>query len=151
VIDLLKYILEFFLHLFLGLVPQVIVLSQTQTLLSKYFFDLNSGQEPVVVFVHNFETLNDFIEQSLVVQTPSIINELLWNQNEKFSEVDSSTAVFIDYWCEYLELLFGRIMAQRSKDGFKLLNKSKITLLLMQPSPSLSKSAKAYLNSSICS
>jgi hypothetical protein len=45
----------------------------------------------------------------------------LRNENKKFTKIYSAAAIFIDYCCKYLKVLFGGIVAKWSKHDFELL------------------------------
>ena len=75
---------------------------------------------------------------------------VLRDEDQKLSEIDGAAPVFVDQSSEDLQLLLGRVVPEGPQDCLELLSKEAATLLLMQPSPSLSKRAKASRNSSIC-
>ena len=68
---------------------------------------------------------------------------VLGNEDEELAEVDGAAAVFVHKAGQNLELVLAGVVAERTQDCFELLRERWGTLLLMQPSPSLSKRAKA--------
>lgn len=73
------------------------------------------------------------------------------HKGKKFREINGAIAVGIDFVDHILKFCFSRVLTERSHDGAELLSEWSDTLVVMEPSPFLSKRAKASLNSAICS
>ena len=68
------------------------------------------------------------------------------HKGEEFGEIDSTVTVSIYLVDHILELSFSGVLTERSHDSTEFLGEKGCTLVVMEPSPFLSKRAKASLN-----
>ena len=68
------------------------------------------------------------------------------HEREELGEIDGTVAVGIDLVDHVLEFCFGGVLPEGPHDGAEFLGGGRGTLVVMEPSPFLSKRAKASLN-----
>ena len=104
----------------------------------------SGGDESVSISVEDLEGFDEFFLGVGVLHLPG-------HQGQELGEVDGAVAVGIDLVDHILQFGLSGVLAQGSHDCSQFLRKASLTLVVMEPSPFLSNSAKASLNSAICS
>lgn len=102
--------------------------------------------EAIAVPVKDLESLDQLFLGVGILHFSIFETSLPSHQGQKLWEIDSAVTIGVDLVDHVLKFGFGGVLSEGSHDSAELLRKGGCTLVVIEPSPFLSKRAKASLN-----